>query len=106
MLSRLVTCSKNTPSEWRAGDAATRSSRPSRNAEIVAERPSPRPSIVSTAHVGKARRPRRGGRVRLVMIDETESGAAESGLVAARRRSAIRLSRRDSGPAATRSCGT
>ena len=50
MLSRFVTCSKNTPSEWRAGDAATRSVGHQRNDEIVADSPSPRPSIVSTAH--------------------------------------------------------
>ena len=53
MFSRLVTCSKNTPSEWRAGDAAIRCSRPSRKAEIVADSPSPRPSIVSTAQDAK-----------------------------------------------------
>ena len=61
----------------RAGDAATRSSRPSRNVEIVAERPSPRPSIVSTAHGAKPDGPRRRRRVRLVMIDEPELGARE-----------------------------
>ena len=53
MFSRLVTCSKNTPSELRAGDAATRVSVPSRNAEMVADSPSPRPSIVITAHASK-----------------------------------------------------
>ena len=38
----------------RAGDAATRVSRPSRNTEMVDERPSPTPSIVRTAHGAKS----------------------------------------------------
>ena len=49
MFSRLVTCSKKTPSELRAGEAVTRWRCPSANFEIVAEIPSPRPSMVTTA---------------------------------------------------------
>src|SRR6185312_15835301 len=49
MLRRLVTCSKNTPSELVAGEAATLCSLPSRKVEMVADSPSPSPSIVTTA---------------------------------------------------------
>ena len=75
MFSRLVTCSKKTPSEYRAGEVATRCSRPSRKAEMVAERPSPSPSIVRTAQGAKAGGPGRRGGVRLVMIDEMKAGS-------------------------------
>ena len=82
----------------RAGDAATRVKRPSRNVEIVAERPSPRPSIVSTAHGREVRRPGRRRRVRLVMIDEPELRRAERVHAASCRRSASRLSAFGHGP--------
>ena len=49
MLSSVVTCSKNTPSEWRAGDVTIVLRRPSANSEMEAESPSPRPSIVMAA---------------------------------------------------------
>ena len=75
------------------------SSRPSRNAEIVAERPSPSPSIVRTAHGVEARCPGGGRRVRLVMIDERERRAV-SPCRASCRRSATRLSALESGPGA------
>jgi hypothetical protein len=73
MFSRLVTCSKKTPSELRAGDVATRCRVPSPNLEIVAETRAPRTIEWSTtAQEGKSRRPRRRGRVRLVVIDEAQ----------------------------------
>ena len=94
MFSRLVTCSKKTPSELRAGEAATRSSRPSRNAEIVADRPSPRPSIVTTAHGVEPRGPCGGRGVRLVVIDEAQRRARQSVRARAARRSARPAERR------------
>ena len=48
MFSRLVTCSKNTPSEWRAGVVATRVRRPPSNTLTVVDAPSPTPSTVTT----------------------------------------------------------
>lgn len=48
MFNRFVTCSKNTPSESRAGVAATRRSRPPSNTLTVADAPSPTPSTVTT----------------------------------------------------------
>ena len=106
MLSRLVTCSKKTPTELRAGDAVTRSSRPSRNAEIVADRPSPRPSMVSTAHDGESGCPGRRGGVRLVVIDEPERRVREpvASELPSQRRGAERPA--TAGPAPTRSSGT
>ena len=77
MLSRFVTCSKNTPSERRAGDAATRCQ------PAVAKRRDRRRQAVAEAvdrqdrARREARRPGRGRGVRLVMIDEHELARAE-----------------------------
>ena len=53
MFSSAVTCSKKTPSDSDAGVAAMRVSRPPSKRLIVADSPSPTPSMVSTPQRGQ-----------------------------------------------------
>ena len=98
MLSRFVTCSKNTPSEQRAVDAATRFE------PAVAKRRDRRREAIAHAvdRQDRARRevrgPRRRRRVRLVMIDEPELRARRAPWRASGWRSASRLSASKTGP--------